>query len=363
MKKMSKKLIAIFMTVAMLFALTACSDGKGSDAGGDGDKTLNVIAWSSLFTDKECQAIKEATGITINFTPFNSLEELFTKVKSSGVDYDLVVVGDYMLSTMVDQGLLKKLDQTKLTNTIADVSNAFKNQNYDPNLEYCIPQSGGTVGILVNRDKIDMEITSWEDLFDSSLQDQIVMLDDQRIVLGIGNVLLGNDFNETDPDKIKASEKKMEEIIPNIKSFTSFDQYDSFLNGEANIMVGWSYEAYMALQSFEGNWEYIYPEEGMHVYMDNYALTANTQKDDLAYELIEYMCGEEFNEVMWSESPGSRLASKAATEKIEVPEDQQSVVYPPEEQYTKGLYLINLGEDMTTYDECWTEFKQKASLE
>lgn len=363
MKRITQKWMAMLMSVVMLFALTACSSGSEGDSGKSEDKTLNVIAWSSMFTDNQCQAIKEATGITVNFTPFNSLEELFTKVKSGGVDYDVVLVGDYMLSTMVDQGLLKKLDQTKLEDTIEDVTDAFKNQNYDPNLEYCIPQSGGTVGILVNRDKIDLEITSWEDLFDPSLEGQIVMLDDQRIILGIGNVLLGNDFNETDSEKIKAAEAKMEEIIPNVKSFTSFDQYDSFLNGEANIMVGWSYEAYMALESFEGNWEYIYPEEGMHVYMDNWAITANTEKEDLAYELINYMSSLEFNEICWNDSPGSRLASKVAIEEVDVPSEMECVIYPPEEQYSKGLYLINLGESMTTYDECWTEFKQKASLQ
>lgn len=297
------------MAMAMILAvsLTACGGGEGSTetSSGSGDNTLDVIAWSSMFTDAQCQAIKEATGITVNVTPFNTLEELYTKLNS-----------------------------------------------------------GGVVGVLVNRDKVKNEIKSWNDLFDPSLKGQIVMLDDQRIILGLGNVLNGKEFNSTNEADIQAAKATMEKIIPNVKLFQSFDQYDSMANGEANIMVGWSYEAYMNVTSNEGNWEYIYPEEGMHCYVDNYCICKTADNVELCNKFINYICGVDFNKVVWKESPGTRIASKAFAETLDLDDIGKKIVYPPTEEYEKGMFLTVLDDSaMSLYDTAWTEFKQKASIQ
>lgn len=367
LKKCWKKVIATSLLLSLSLSLTACGESGGTSATGaaaDGSKELNVIAWSSMYTDAQCQAIEKATGIKLNVTPFNSLEELYTKLNSGGVDYDMCVSGDYMVKTLANAGLIKKIDKERMAKTLEDVDDAFKGNDYDPDLSYCVPEGGGTVGIFVNRDKVDKEITSWNDLFDSSLKGKIVMLDDQRIILGIGNVLNGNEFNDTNVDHINAAKETMSKIIPNVKQFVSFDQYDTFLNGEADIMVGWSYEMFMTAEKADCKWEYIYPKEGMHIYMDNYCLCANTEKDELVYELIDYICGPDFNQIVWSENPGTRLAGKACREAIEIKEEEKVIVYPEDEQYKKGLYLTALPDDaMVAYDTAWTQFKQQASVQ
>lgn len=360
LKKNLRKVLALGLVVVMTFSLCACDEGSSDESD---SKTLNVIGWSSMFTDAQVKAIKEATGITVNFTPFNSLEELYTKLNSGGVDYDLCVSGDYMVSTLAKEGMIKEIDQDRMKDVVANIDDAFKGASYDPDLTYSIPEGGGTVGILVNRDKVKNKISSWKDVFDESLKGQIVMLDDQRIILGIGNVLNGNEFNDTNEEHIQAAKETMEKVIPNVKQFTSFNQYDYMLNGEANIMIGWSYEAYMATQQMTGNWEYIYPEEGMHVYVDNYCLCSDTEKDDVCYDLIEYMMGDEFNEIVWSENPGTRLSEKTMKDKLGLSKEEEIVIYPPAEQYDKGLYLTNLDDQsMALYDTAWTEFKQDASI-
>lgn len=156
-----EKIAAMAMAAIMTVSVTACGSGTGSGSStgsGSGDKTLDVIAWSSMFTDAQCQAIKEATGITLNVTPFNTLEELYTKLNSGGVDYDMCVTGDYMAATLIKAGLVQKLDKTALKESYDDLDDAFKNPSYDKNLDYCMPESGGTVGILVNRDKVKMRL-------------------------------------------------------------------------------------------------------------------------------------------------------------------------------------------------------------
>lgn len=366
-KNLFRKIAAIVVSAAMAVSVAACGGSSGSSTSSStssGDNTLDIITWSSIFTDEECQAIKKATGITVNVTPFNSLEELYTKMNSGGVKYDMCVTGDYMAGTLIKDGMLKKLDKDKLKEAFDDVDDSFKNPYYDKNLDYCYPLGGGTVGIMVNRDKVKNDIKSWKDLFDTSLKGKIVMLDDQRIILGIGNVLNGNDFNATDPDQINAAEQTMEKIIPNVKLFESFDQYDAMSNGEADIMVGWSHEAYKLTTLNKGNYEYIYPEEGMHIYVDNYCLTSNTKKDDLCYKLINYMHTTDYTKVLWSDLPEARLAYKSFKDSLDLDDLGEKIIFPPQEQYDKGLYLHVLDNTaMKAYDDAWTTFKQKASIE
>ena len=129
-------------------------------------------------------------------------------------------------------------------------------------------------------------------------------------------------------------------------------------------MVGWSYEAYKNVSENKGNWEYIYPEEGMHCYVDNYCICKTTDNVDLCNKLINYIFGADFNKVVWKENPGTRIASKKFAATLDLDELGKKIVYPPTEQYNKGLYLTVLDDSaMGLYDTAWTEFKQKASIQ
>ena len=64
------------------------------------------------------------------------------------------------------------------------------------------------------------------------------------------------------------------------------------------------------------------------------------------------------------QNPGSRIASKKFAATLELDELGKKIVYPPTEQYNKGLYLTVLDDSaMGLYDTAWTEFKQKASIQ
>ena len=77
-----KKIFTALLSACLVVPLMACGSSSGSSASGSSsDKTVNIIAWASMFTDSQVQAIKKATGITVNATPFNSLEELYTKLR------------------------------------------------------------------------------------------------------------------------------------------------------------------------------------------------------------------------------------------------------------------------------------------
>ena len=357
MKRILKGCMGLFLAFSVV--LTGCSS-SGSQQSAEDTFEINVIGWSVLLNDAQVQKIEENTGIKINYTGFNTLEEGYTKLLSGNEGYDLAITGDYMVSTMAEQAMIQELDTEKANEYYSNISDKFKNQQYDPENKYCIPFDGSYVGIMINRDKVDTEITSYADLWKPELAGKIVILDDQRIVMGIANAVLGNDFNETDPEKLAETEKKLEELAPNIKSFKSFDQYTSMLNGEADIMVGWGYEAYKIEQK-PGNWEYVYPSEGMNAYVDAYVIPANTVKTEAVYKVLDYLRSDEYVATDWDNVIGQVQTSESFMKSLGEDIKNSKVVNVPDDVYGKCTWLKNIGDDMVIYDDLWTQFKQNIS--
>ena len=185
-RKVVSLLTAMLMTVGLITGCgTSDSQTVGSESTAETTETadsLNLLLWSGNGTDAQIQYIKEQTGIDVNVTTFTMLEEMLTKMVSGGIDYDVIMSGDYMISTMAQQGLLMELDHEILADQFANTDPSFLDKDYDPGNVYCIPTSGGQVGIMVNRDVITQDITSYADLWNPAFEGQIVILDDQRIL-------------------------------------------------------------------------------------------------------------------------------------------------------------------------------------
>ena len=168
-------------------------------------------------------------------------------------------------------------------------------------------------------------------------------------------------YKRQDESQLEKSAAKLEELLPNIKTFTSFTQYTPMLNGECSIAVGWSHEAFQMSQQLE-NWEYIYPSEGMHMYHDCYVLPTTCSNTDAAYEVIKCMLSDGYYSITHEENPGARVASISFRNTLDDVEKNSTIIFPPAEEDAKGLYLLNIGDDMLKYDTLWTEFKQKAAM-
>ena len=68
-----------------------------------------------------------------------------------------------------------------------NIKSEFLGLSFDPNNEYSLPFLGTTIVIAVNRDHISDTIDSFNDLLNESYQNNIVLLDDQRIVIGMAD--------------------------------------------------------------------------------------------------------------------------------------------------------------------------------
>lgn len=81
---------------------------------------------------------------------FDSNETMYTKLKTGGSTYDVIIPSDYMIARLIAEDMLEELDYSNIPN-YALVDDAYKNTSYDPENKYSVPYTWGTVGIIYNK--------------------------------------------------------------------------------------------------------------------------------------------------------------------------------------------------------------------
>ena len=89
---------------------------------------------------------EKKTGIKVNVDTYDSNEAILEKLQSGVADYDIVVPSDYMMKVLIPEGLVQKLDRTRLAN-FKNLDPRFLNQKYDPDNRHSFPYLWGTTGI------------------------------------------------------------------------------------------------------------------------------------------------------------------------------------------------------------------------
>lgn len=83
---------------------------------------INVYNWGEYISDGEGGSVdvisefEKLTGIKVNYNMYDSNEDLYAKLKSGGVNYDVIIPSDYMAERLKNEGLLQKLDYSVITN-------------------------------------------------------------------------------------------------------------------------------------------------------------------------------------------------------------------------------------------------------
>src|SRR3990172_1779320 len=144
-----------FLTVLSIFGLMLAACGGGSQAE---STELNLYAWSEYIPQALLDGFTEETGVKVNYDTYSSNEELLAKLQAGASGYDVIIPSDYTVTIMAKQDLLEELDLTKIPN-YANISDEFKNRDFDPGNKHSIPYQWGTVGLAIDRDKVTQPIS------------------------------------------------------------------------------------------------------------------------------------------------------------------------------------------------------------
>lgn len=377
---MLKKLI-LFTTLIAAFALAACGGGPGGPGGGpeagagggDGELAaeLSVYNWADYIDEELLTQYEEEHGVKIIYDTYASNEDLLAKLNAGAEGYDVIFPSDYMVSIMIDQGLLSEIDISTMSN-IGNMDEQFMSAPFDPGNKHCVPYQWGTTGIGYRAGNEYFEAnepTSWKYLFDPEYLAEyadggINVLNDPRELSAAAAIYLGFDANTTDQAELDQMLEVMLAAKPFWKTFNSEDYPSTLLvPDEVVLSHGWSggvaqayYETYDD-DAEDGNWYYSIPEEGAVKWLDNICITSTTERYNTAVHFMNFLLdaenGAAITNYVYYGSP-----NKAAEEFIlpEILEDPS--IYPPAEVQEKLFWLTEASDEgAQAYDELWTAVK------
>ena len=338
-----KKLVVCALCAAMVVPTVTVSVSADS-------KELVLYTWEGMFPQEILDGFEEETGIKIVYSNFDTDETMLEKLSmAKGGDYDVVIADDYIIQNAIEEGLVEKLDTSRLSGW-DNINPLYQGQFFDLDNEYTVPYGAGIPLIVYDPDMVDIDIKGYSDLWDPSLEDSVALIGNYRVLNGITNLTLGQDFNDQDVDDIKKTGEKLLELAPNVRLIQDDKTQNALLNGEASVGFLYTSQVTAALQE-NPDLKVVYPEEGLGFGVIGMFIPSQAPDNDEAYQFVDYILQPE-NAAKCFDYIGYYCTNKAADSLLE----NQDLVVP--DAVTEGFSVENVSaEAEEQYNKNWTEFK------
>lgn len=353
MKKLTRMLVGILI---ISFGLLYFIDRLNASQGYSGDNTLTVYNWGDYIDPDLIKKFEKETGIKVIYQTFDSNEAMMTKIEQGGTTFDIAVPSEYAISKMKAENLLVKLDHNKIPN-IKNIDPRFMDLSFDDNNKYSIPYFWGTVGIIYNPKLLpDKKFESWNDLWDKDLENQILLVDGAREVMGMGLNSLHYSLNDTNEEHLQQAKEKLDKLTPNIKAIVGDEIKMLLAQEEAAVGLVWSGDAADIMWENE-NLDYVVPKEGSNLWFDNMVIPKTAKNIDGAHKFINFMLDPE-NAAQNADYVGYSTPNSEALKLLDKEVSSDERFYPSAELTQRLEVYDNLGKKMLAhYNELFLEFK------
>lgn len=349
-----KKLISLVLSLALVVLVLP----QGVHAASN--QVLKVYNWGEYISngdDDSLNVIKEFEkanpGVRVEYTTYATNEEMYAKIASGSADYDILIPSDYMIGKMIKDGMLAKLNFDNIPNYYK-IDEQFKDLEFDPNNEYSVPYTWGTVGIIYNTTKVDVEVDSWDILWDTNYTDQVLMFNNPRDAYGIAAMKLGFSQNTTDREEIDQMTDLLKAQKGVIQAYVMDEIFPKMTNGEAALAP---YYAGDALTMIDDNpdLDFAVPKEGTNLFVDSMVVPSSSKNKELAEKFINFMLEDEIA-LANIEYIGYSTPMSSVREMLDEELRDSYISYPSEEILDECETFISLDDETATYlQESWTE--------
>ncbi len=261
---------------------------------------LVLFCWPGYVPDSVVEAFAGETGIRVLREYYSSNEELL-RHRLVGRRYDLVQPSDYAVEALIRRDALQPLRLDRIPN-LKNLDPSFRDLPHDPEGAYSVPWLSGTVGIVVNTERVEKPVQGYADVFSGDYRGRIVALSDPREWLGWALCYLGLSVNEVTPEVLEQVKPVWEAWIPQVAVFDSDTAAQVMISGNADIALTWSGDAGILLGK-SPIYQYVLPKEGAHRYVDCLAIPRGAKHQDAAEQFMNFILRPEISLMISAEIP------------------------------------------------------------
>lgn len=353
MNKVYKFFLSSLLAIALLFAVKILIVGNGQISDSN---TLYLYNWGDYIDPDLIDKFEEESGYKVVMETYDSNEAMITKIKQKSTNFDICIPSEYAVEMMRDQGLLEKLDHSKIVG-LDNIDERFLDVAYDPGNEYSIPYLWGTFGIVYNTKKYEeSDFSSWKNLWDKKFEGEILSFDGARETLGIGLLANNLSLNTTDPKKLVEIRNELIGFMGNVKAILADEIRMYMALEEANVGITFSGDASSAIESNE-NLSYAIPKEGSNIWFDTMVIPKTSKNQKAAYAFINFMLEPENAaqnaDYIWYATP-----NKKALDLIDPEARNDKTLYPDDDVIDKLEVFKALDKESTIlYNDLFLDLK------
>ena len=320
---------------------------------------LNVYNWGEYIDDEEIDVVSQferLTGCDVNYTTFESNENMYSKLSGGGVSYDIIIPSDYMVERLISEDMLLPLDY----NNIPNYDKYFDSVKYGHLVEngisdYAVIYNVGTTILIYNKNFVKEEPTSWKVLWDEQYAGKVLMFNNPRDSFAIAQFVLGQSINTTEKAEWDAAADLLMEQRKLVKPEYVMDEI--FIKMESGEYAFATYYAgdYELMVENNPDLGFAFPEEGVNTFYDAMCIPSASQNKKGAEAFINFMMEPEIAlanaEYIYYATP-----NKAVLENPDYSLADSEAVYP--ETLENAQEFHNLPTDTLQYmNSLWMKVK------
>ena len=315
------KTIHLLTAFALLAVTAPPSHGQAKKK-----QVLNLFCWSEYVPQGVIDGFTKETGIKVNVENYASNEEMLSKLLAGGSKYDLIQPSEYTIESLIKADKLEPLNLKAIPN-LKNLDPKFTKMPFDPEGKHSVPWMAGTVGIVINTDKVKTPITGYKDVFDGTHKRRIVVLNDSREIVSWALATLGISANDMTPENLEKAKPVLAEWLPQVKVYDSDSPKTALLNGDVDLGIVWSGEAAI-LWAKNKKFAYVLPAEGAHQFIDSLAIPKGAANKENAEKFIDYILRPEVSALISAAFPYTNPNAEAV--KLLKPAQRENPAsYPP----------------------------------
>ncbi len=370
-KKILPKLL-LLLTVAALMTPIFCSCVQ-SDV-----TVLNVYNWGEYISDgsedsydtnaafEEWYLAEYGKEVKVNYTTYASNEDMYAKLKSGAVKYDIVIPSDYMIELMIEEDMLEEIDFSNIPN-YQYIDENYRNLFYDPDNKYSVPYTYGMVGIIYNTKMVEGTPDSWSLMWDENYKGKILNFNNPRDAFGTAMYKLGIDVNTSDTADWDAAFEALKAQKPLVQSYV-MDEIFNKMKGASAAIAPYYAGDFLTMYDDNNDLAFYYPKEGTNVFIDAICIPKGTQHKDIAEAYINFMLSEDAAianaEYIGYASPNTLVRDSAeyAEYMNEIHPDAYDILYPENVEFLTSYFKNQSSETRSYMNNLWEDLKIESSF-
>jgi spermidine/putrescine transport system substrate-binding protein len=327
------------------------------------------------------EKFKKETEVQVNYVEaINDNEDFFGSIQpdlqaGGQLNWDMIVMTDWMIERMIRLGYLEQLDHSQLPNFTANADQLYVDPWYDKGNKFSTAWQSGITGIGYDPKLTKREIKSIDDLFDPAFKGRVGMFSDMRDDFSLVMLSQGVKLENATLEDVRKARDKIRSAREQgqFRAFYGNEYYDELSGGNLAVSIAWSGDISQMQLYDNPDVKFVIPESGGMRWVDNMALPRRVKHPIDAHLLMNFWYdpanAQTLSEYIGYFSPVKNVPNriKAHAQEVESKGDKEtadqlrfiaSTIEPSQEELDRVFYYKVLEEDE---ERQWNELFQDAS--